>query len=221
MILTAENLIKEFSTPRKVLRILDGVSFSVSAGESVAITGPSGSGKSSLLGLLAGLDRPTEGRVLFKGQALADMGEDGLSAWRRNCVGFVFQNFELVSSLTALENAALPLEILGTSTRDAAATAGNALETLGMSSRADHFPNELSGGEQQRVAIARAYVHQPEIIFADEPTGSLDEETAESVVKALLQVNEERKTALLLVTHNPDLAGRLDRVLTIHGGSVA
>ena len=221
MILKAEALTKDFPTPSGPLRILDGVSFSIDPGESVSITGPSGSGKSSLLGLLAGLDRPTSGRVLFKETSVSEMEETELCAWRRTSVGFVFQNFELVSSLTALENAALPLEILGRSAKEAAARAGEILAALGMGARSGHFPHELSGGEQQRVAIARAYIHEPEIIFADEPTGSLDEETARSVVDSLLGINRRLKTALVLVTHNPELARQLDRSLTIHGGKLA
>lgn len=209
---------KTFESAGQTLRVLNGVSLSVVAGELLAVTGPSGSGKSTLLGLMAGLDRPSSGRVLFKGGPLDELDEDRLADWRKTSVGFIFQNFRLVASLTASENVALPLEVAGVGAREALERAESLLASLGLADRRSHFPHQLSGGEQQRTAIARAYVHGPELIFADEPTGSLDRETAAKVLDALLEANAQRKAALVVVTHDEAVASRMSRRLSLDRG---
>jgi len=210
-ILTIKNLHKEFVIGGKKLKILIDVNIDIKEGESLSIIGPSGSGKSTLMGLLAGLERPSKGQILFHGEAIQNLSEDDLSIWRRKSVGFIFQNFRLIESLTALENVRLPLEINGENTQDASNKAFSLLKEVGLANRQNHFPQQLSGGEQQRIAIARAYIHQPAIIFADEPTGSLDPKTADAVFEKLLKINRDKKTTLILVTHNLELAKRLDR----------
>ena len=214
--LRASDLGKRVSLPSGELTILEGVSFSIRAGERVAIVGPSGSGKSTLLSLLAGLDTPTGGDVELAGVSLAGLDEDGRAKLRGERVGFVFQAFQLLPSLTALENAMLPLELRGE--RDARTAAKAILEEVGLGARLSHYPRQLSGGEQQRVALARAFVARPEVLFADEPTGNLDTHTGEAVVNLLFRMNAESGTTLVLVTHDPDLAARCDRVLHIDAG---
>jgi putative ABC transport system ATP-binding protein len=211
---------KRFVSAAESLHILSGVSFAVGEGETVAVTGPSGSGKSTLLGLMAGLERPSSGQILFEGADLGSWDEDRLAAWRRKEVGFIFQSFRLISSLTALENVALPLEILGRPSPEAADSARRLLKELGLEERGEHFPHQLSGGEQQRVAIARAYAHEPRIIFADEPTGSLDRETAAKVLSTLLETNARRRTALIIVTHDAGAASQMQRRLALEAGRI-
>ncbi len=214
--LRAADLGKRVSLPSGELTILEGVSFSIRAGERVAIVGASGSGKSTLLSLLAGLDTPTRGDVELAGASLAGLDEDGRAKLRGERVGFVFQAFQLLPSLTALENAMLPLELRGE--RDARTAAKAILEEVGLGARLNHYPRQLSGGEQQRVALARAFVARPDVLFADEPTGNLDTHTGEAVVNLLFRMNAESGTTLVLVTHDPDLAARCDRVLHIDAG---
>ncbi len=214
-LLSVSGVSKDFESAGRPLRVLSAVSLEVRPAETLAITGPSGSGKSTLLGLMAGLERPTSGSVAFEGRPLAGWDEDALAAWRRVNVGFIFQNFRLVPSLTALENAALPLEMNGAAPSLAADKARGLLAELGLDARAGHFPHQLSGGEQQRVAIARAYAHTPRLILADEPTGSLDRETAARVLDALLAANARRGAALVVVTHDPHVAGRLSRAVAL------
>jgi putative ABC transport system ATP-binding protein len=220
-LLELRNVAKNYPSAEQTLHVLRGVDLHVQAGESIAITGPSGSGKSTLLGVMAGLERPSSGSLLFKDRALEQESEDALSTWRRTSVGFIFQNFRLLESLTAIENVQVPLEILGATARESNAKAHAALESLGLGSRAHHFPHQLSGGEQQRVAIARAYAHGPEILFADEPTGSLDWENAGQVLESLLKVNDANKTALIVVTHDPNIAARMSRSLVLSGGKIS
>lgn len=198
------------------MTILSGVSFRVAAGETIAVVGASGSGKSTLLGLLAGLDVPTTGSVCIAGRNLNELDEDGRAALRAELVGFVFQSFHLLPALTALENVMLPLELAGE--RDARRHAREVLAEVGLAGRVDHYPNQLSGGEQQRVAIARAFATQPKILFADEPTGSLDTRTGEKIIELLFDLNTRRGTTLVLVTHDERLAARCDRVLTLDAG---
>ena len=214
--LEAEKLRKEVSSPEGVLTILDDASLAVKAGESVAIVGASGAGKSTLLALLAGLDEPTSGRVWLDGVDLTALDEDGRAAARARHVGFVFQSFHLVPSLTALENVMLPLELAGR--RDARPAAREVLSKVGLAGRLGHYPRQLSGGEQQRVAIARAFVTSPTVLFADEPTGNLDTTTGARVVQLLFDLNAAAGTTLLLVTHDRDLAARCDRVIEIDAG---
>lgn len=209
---------KSFVSGERELKILRGASLRVEAGETVAITGPSGSGKSTLLGLMAGLDQVSGGEILYEGEPLHTWNEDQLARWRRKEVGFVFQDFRLVPSFTALENVALPLEILGYNAKEAQQRGMALLEELGIGARASHFPHQLSGGEQQRVAIGRAYAHEPRIIFADEPTGNLDPSTASQVLESLLAMNEARQTTMLLVTHDLDLAKRMQRQVAVRDG---
>ena len=198
------------------LAILTDVSFEVKAGESIAILGASGSGKSTLLGLLAGLDVPSSGSVQFEGQDLFALDEDARAAVRGRLAGFVFQSFQLLPALTALENVMLPLELSGRA--DARQQAGDILQRVGLGERMQHYPKQLSGGEQQRVAIARAFVTQPRILFADEPTGNLDSATGANIIELLFALNRERGTTLILVTHDAMLAGRCDRRLHLEAG---
>ncbi len=198
------------------LTILDDVSFTVAGGETVAITGASGSGKSTLLGLLAGLDLPSEGSVTVFGESLYALDEDGRAAWRARHLGFVFQSFQLLPQMTALENVMLPLELAGE--RRAAVRARTLLERVGLGDRLGHYPKTLSGGEQQRVALARAFAPEPKLLFADEPTGSLDAATGARVIDLLFALNREAGATLLLVTHDTDLAARCARRITLQAG---
>ncbi len=221
VLLELSDIKKEFASGQETLCILDGVNLKICRGETIAVTGPSGSGKSTLLGLMAGLERPTRGKISFAGDAIQNWDEDRLAAWRREKVGFIFQNFRLIKILTALENVSLPLEILGHGACEARERARELLSELALENRVDHLPSQLSGGEQQRVAIARAYVHQPQIIFADEPSGSLDPATAEKVLESLLDFNRRRESALVVVTHDLEIAARLQRNYCLAGGTVA
>jgi putative ABC transport system ATP-binding protein len=216
IVLRAENLSKEVSSPEGKLTIVEQVSLSIGAGETVALVGASGAGKSTLIAILAGLDVPTSGRVWLDGQEITAMDEDGRAKLRSDRVGFVFQAFHLVPSLTALENVMLPLELAGR--RDARAAAGAMLERVGLGSRGRHYPRQLSGGEQQRVALARASVTRPAVLFADEPTGNLDTATGESIYRLLFELNSESRTTLMLVTHDADLAARCGRRLQMAAG---
>ena len=205
--------VSDASGPLSILRDID---FSVAAGESVAILGASGSGKSTLLSIMAGLDTPSQGHVSLAGQDIFEMTEDQRAAWRGQHLGFVFQNFQLMGHLTALENVMLPLELAGT--QNAANLAKSILTQVGLSERLRHFPKVLSGGEQQRVALARAFVVEPQLLLADEPTGSLDAQTGESIMDLMLSMNKARNTTLILVTHDQKLAQRCDRTLTLEAG---
>lgn len=200
------------------MTILDNVDLEVNHGESIAIVGASGAGKSTLLGLLAGLDVPTQGTIWLADDEITSMDEDGRAALRANNVGFVFQSFHLISSLTALENVMLPLELSGAD--HAADAALQALETVGLEPRKGHYPHQLSGGEKQRVAIARAFVVKPAVLFADEPTGNLDKRTGDKVIDLLFRLNQDTQTTLVLVTHDLGLAARCDRVLHMDAGRI-
>jgi len=217
-VLRAAGLTKQVSSPEGTLTILDDVSLDLGRGESVALVGPSGAGKTTLLAILAGLDRPTKGRVWLCGEELTAMDEDGRALLRARRVGFVFQSFHLIQSLTALENVMLPLELAGEAR--AAAVARDTLANVGLDARLGHYPKQLSGGEQQRVAIARAFVMRPEVLFADEPTGNLDSATGERIGHLLFDLNAESRTTLVLVTHERDLASRCDRTIQIDAGRV-
>ena len=212
----ASGLGKDVTGPGGALTILRDLQIRVAASEAVAILGASGSGKSTLLGLLAGLDNPTRGEIRLCGEALNRLDEDDRAALRAGRVGFVFQSFQLLPSLTALENVLLPLELAGLDR--AVPRARDALDKVGLTERAGHYPNQLSGGEQQRVAIARAFAPGPQLLFADEPTGNLDRKTGEHVVGLLLNLRRDAGAALVLVTHDPHLAGRCDRRLLLEGG---
>ena len=209
---------KEFPSGAETLRVLTGVDLIVRPGETLAISGPSGSGKSTLLAVLAGLERPTSGTVRRDGADASGWDEERLALWRRRRVGFVFQSFRLMPTLTAVENASFPLELLGEAPAAAEARAGELLKGLGRDGRLAHRPSQLSGGEQQRVAIARAYAHRPSLILADEPTGSLDRATAARVLDALIDVNARSGAALVVVTHDPSVAERLERRVRLENG---
>lgn len=212
----ANQLTKEVTTSEGVLRILDDINLTVADGEALAIVGPSGSGKSTLLGILAGLDTPSAGVVRVNGEDITAMTEEGRAAMRARYVGFVFQSFHLLPSLTALENVSLPLELRG----DTSATdiARSYLDRVGLTARLSHYPRQLSGGEQQRVALARAFASRPRILFADEPTGNLDTLTGKTINDLLFQLNREEGTTLVLVTHEATLASRCHRRVTLKGG---
>jgi putative ABC transport system ATP-binding protein len=207
---------KIVATSAGELRILEGIDLEIKPGESVAIVGASGSGKSTLLGLLAGLDLPSEGQVWLDGVELGGLGEDQRAALRAQRVGFVFQSFQLLDSLSALENVMLPLELAGQ--RDAAARAADYLGQVGLGARLKHYPRQLSGGEQQRVALARAFASQPRVLFADEPTGNLDTVTGGQIIDLLFDLNQREQTTLVLVTHDERLAERCARRLTLAAG---
>lgn len=215
--IAVRGLMKHVADATGQLAILDDVNFTVASGETVAITGSSGSGKSTLLGLLAGLDVPSAGSVKLVGQDLYSMGEDDRARLRARHVGFVFQSFQLLPHLTALENVMLPLELAGLPAREAAA---EMLDRVGLGARLRHYPKTLSGGEQQRVSLARAFVVQPELLFADEPTGSLDSTTGNAVIDLMFDLHRERGTTLLMVTHDLKLAQRCARQLVIAGGKL-
>ena len=214
--LRAEGLGKRVPLPSGELTILDGVGFTIAKGEAVAIVGASGSGKSTLLSLLAGLDVPSDGQVKLDGAALSSLDEDGRAKVRGEKVGFVFQSFQLLPSLTALENVMLPLELRGDD--DAEGPARAILAQVGLGERLGHYPRQLSGGEQQRVALARAFVTRPAVLFADEPTGNLDTQTGQAIVDLLFALNRESGTTLVLVTHDERLAARCDRILRLAAG---
>jgi putative ABC transport system ATP-binding protein len=216
--LRVRRLTKTYRTAAGPLTVLREASFELDEGSSMAVVGPSGSGKTTLLGLCAGLDRPTGGSVELAGRILDSLDEDGRARVRNSSVGFVFQNFQLIPTLTALENVLVPLELRGE--RGCAPRGRALLERVGLSERADHYPVQLSGGEQQRVALARAFINSPKILFCDEPTGNLDGENADSMVDLIFGLNRERGTTLVLVTHNDELAGRCQRVLRLRGGAV-
>lgn len=218
MVIKAEAVSQAVTGASGVLNILRGINLEIKAGESVAIVGASGSGKSTLLGLLAGLDVPTEGRIWLGGHELTAMDEDRRAALRAELVGFVFQSFQLLPSLSAVENVMLPLELAGRS--NARKMAERYLERVGLAARARHTPRQLSGGEQQRVAIARAFAAEPRVLFADEPTGNLDSATGERIIELLFELNRNTDTTLMLVTHEQRLAQRCDRQLTLAAGEI-
>lgn len=207
---------KVYRSGRENLEVLKGISFEVMAGETVSIIGPSGSGKTTLLGICAGLDQPSEGSVSVCGTDISELGEDERAAVRNQSVGFVFQNFQLLPTLTALENVMVPLELRGE--KGARKRAAELLGKVGLGDRTSHYPIQLSGGEQQRVALARAFVNQPRILFADEPTGNLDTDTSEPIVDLLFDLNKTAGTTLVLVTHDLELAKTTDRLLRIDHG---
>ena len=218
MAVEAVKLDKHVNSNGNPLVILSGLDLAIAAGERIAIVGSSGSGKSTLLGLLAGLDNPTQGKVLIQGQDIAPLDEDGRAALRARSMGFVFQSFQLLPTLTALENVMLPLQLAGRD--DAKSQAMAALERVGLAHRLSHYPRHLSGGEQQRVAIARAFAPRPAILFADEPTGNLDAATGENIIELLFALNAESGTTLVLVTHDLKLANRCSRVLSLQQGRI-
>jgi len=218
--LKVERLTKTYNSAGGPLTVLRDVSFELHAGASVAIVGPSGSGKTTLLGLCAGLDRPSSGSVLLAGESIGEMDEDERALVRNRHIGFVFQNFQLVPTLTALENVTVPLELRGESGRAVTGRGRELLERVGLGERSDHYPVQLSGGEQQRVALARAFMNEPKIHFCDEPTGNLDGDTATAMVKLILDLNHEKKTTLVLVTHDLELAKKCHRILRLKGGLV-
>ena len=218
MVLRAENVYKRVTSPEGELTILSDIGLEVKAGETIAIVGPSGAGKSTLLALLAGLDAPSAGKIWLDGEELTALDEDGRAELRARRVGFVFQSFHLIPSLTAVENVMLPLELAGSS--DARASADAVLEQVGLLPRRRHYPRQLSGGEKQRVAIARAFVTEPAVLFADEPTGNLDTRTGKTIIDLLFSLNARRETTLVIVTHDQQLANRCDRVVNMDAGKL-
>jgi putative ABC transport system ATP-binding protein len=216
--LEVQNLTKTYNSGNKSLTVLDNVSFTIKPGETFSIVGPSGSGKTTLLGLCAGLDRASGGSVSLNGIALESLDEDERAAVRNQHVGFIFQNFQLIPTLTALENVMVPLELRGE--KGAEKVAMDLLERVGLGDRYDHYPTQLSGGEQQRVSLARAFSNRPKILFADEPTGNLDAETGEIVEKLIFDLNKEAGTTLVLVTHDLDLANKTQNIIRLKGGKI-
>lgn len=217
-LLQVDSLTKTFDSGGRTLTVIDDVTFSVDEGETCAIVGPSGSGKTTLLGLCAGLDRPSSGRITLCGTDLDPLDEDERAQLRNQHVGFVFQTFRLLPTLTALENVMVPAELRGTA--DARARATDFLDEVGLGNRLDHYPTQLSGGEQQRVGMARAFINEPSILFADEPTGNLDAETAGRIEDLLFDLNETAGTTLVLVTHDQELAGRTHRTFQLRHGAL-
>ena len=219
-ILSTEALTKTFKSGDHSLTVLDHVSFSIKKGISCAIVGPSGSGKTTLLGLCAGLDKPTSGSVTLNEHRISDYSEEELSKIRNEQIGFVFQSFQLIPTLTALENVMVPIELRGVPYKDVEKRALDLLKSVGLDKRTHHYPNQLSGGEQQRVGLARAFIHEPEILFADEPTGNLDGETGAQIEDLLFELNREQGTTLIIVTHDRELASRCDRIIELRSGKL-
>ncbi len=217
-ILTLQSVNKVYQSGGRDLKVLDNISFTVEAGSTMAIVGPSGSGKTTLLGLCAGLDRASSGNVELHETRLNDLSENELAALRNRYVGFIFQNFQLMPTLTAIENVMVPLELRGE--KNVRPIALNLLDQVGLADRSHHYPTQLSGGEQQRVSLARAFSNQPQILFADEPTGNLDAETSEKVIQLLFDLNKQAGTTLVLVTHDLDLAAMTQRIVKIKGGKL-
>jgi len=217
-ILNIRNVSKIYQSAGRELTVLDNINFSITAGSTVAITGPSGSGKTTLLGLCAGLDRASNGTIELNGIALEKLNEDQRAAVRNRYVGFIFQNFQLLPTLTALENVMLPLELRGA--KNIRSHALELLDKVGLADRSHHYPIQLSGGEQQRISLARAFSNQPAVLFADEPTGNLDAETSEKVIKLLFDLNKDAGTTLIIVTHDLELAARTERNIKIKGGII-
>ncbi len=218
--LKVQRLTKTYATAAGPLTVLKEVDFDLGRGASLAIVGPSGSGKTTLLGLCAGLDQPSGGTVELAGQSIGELSEDARALVRNAHVGFVFQNFQLIPTLTALENVMVPVELRGEGGSAAEADARSLLARVGLGERCDHYPVQLSGGEQQRVALARAFMNRPKILFCDEPTGNLDGDTAHAMVELIFGLNHEKQTTLVLVTHDLDLAKRCQRILRLKGGAV-
>ncbi len=217
-ILDVRNLTKSYATAAGQLTVLKEISFVLAPRATCSILGPSGSGKTTLLGLCAGLDRPTSGSVILNGIAIGDVGEDERARIRNAHVGFVFQNFQLIPTLTALENVMVPMELRGD--RSARDLGVDLLRRVGLGDRQLHYPSQLSGGEQQRVALARAFINRPKILFADEPTGNLDAETSSAVIEIMLEMNRGAGTVLVLVTHDPDVAALTERTIRLRNGAV-
>ena len=217
-ILDVENINKTYKSAGKSLTVLHQINFSIKKGSTVAITGPSGSGKTTLLGLCAGLDQPTSGEIILNGNPLSKKSEDELANIRNQNIGFIFQNFQLMPTLTALENVMVPMELRGE--KNIKNYALELLEKVGLANRADHYPVQLSGGEQQRVSLARAFSNKPAILFADEPTGNLDGETSDKIEKLLFELNVLAGTTLVIVTHNMDLAAKTDRIIKLKSGKI-
>lgn len=217
-IISVKNLNKTYKSGNRILTVLDHVNFTLEKGETFAIVGPSGSGKTTLLGLCAGLDSPTSGSVALDGIPINNLSEDERAQLRNNIVGFIFQNFQLIPTLTALENVMVPMELKGE--KQVRKQALELLEKVGLTDRQHHYPAQLSGGEQQRISIARAFSNKPKILFADEPTGNLDEETGQRVEKLIFELNKEAGTTLVLVTHDLELAQKTNRIIRIKGGKV-
>lgn len=217
-VLTVQDLTKTYTSSDRDLTVLQGVSFALTEGSSCGVVGPSGSGKTTLLGLCAGLDRPSSGRIHLNGIDLNSLDEDEMARIRNECVGFVFQTFQLIPTLTALENVMVPIELRAE--RRVRERAIQRLERVGLADRLDHYPAQLSGGEQQRVSLARAFINEPKVLFADEPTGNLDAGTAERISDLLFELNEAAGTTLVLVTHNLELAERSERIIHLKGGRV-
>lgn len=218
MILNVRNVGKTYQSAGKTLTVLDNINFSVEAGSTLSIVGPSGSGKTTLLGLCAGLDRASSGSVELHNIALDNLNEDERAGVRNQYVGFIFQNFQLLPTLTALENVMVPLELRRE--KNIRQRALDLLDKVGLADRGHHYPAQLSGGEQQRVSLARAFSNKPQILFADEPTGNLDAETSEKIVKLIFDLNKEAGTTLILVTHDLDLASKTGRIIRLKGGKV-
>lgn len=217
-ILKLSNISQRFRSGDREIQVLSTINLEVNPGESLAIVGPSGSGKTTMLGLCAGLDRPTEGKIELAGKRIEDLNENQRAELRRDNVGFVFQNFELIPTLTALENVSLPLDLKGG--KGSKLLSEELLKKVGLADRVHHYPTQLSGGEQQRVAIARAFSNNPSIVFADEPTGNLDEETGQNIEDLLFNLNKENGTTLILVTHNLELANKAQRIVELKMGSI-
>lgn len=217
-ILNIQNVSKTYQSAGRTLTVLEHINFSVSAGSTMSIVGPSGSGKTTLLGLAAGLDRSSSGSVELNGIRLDNLNEDQRAAVRNKHVGFIFQNFQLLPTLTALENVMVPLELRGE--RSVKPRAVDLLQKVGLADRGHHYPAQLSGGEQQRVSLARAFSNKPQILFADEPTGNLDAETSEKIIELIFNLNKEAGTTLILVTHDLDLANKTGRIIKLKGGRI-